>query len=204
MISHIEFLVEEPSAEAALTEIVPTIIGEDITFRIHNHQSKTQLLGSLESRLRAYQKWLPEDWRIVVLVDEDRQDCQALKTRLEEIAQTTGFSTKSASPNAFRLLNRIVIEELEAWFFGDVEALCAAYPGVPPTIGERSGYRNPDQVPGGTWEALERVLQRAGYFRGGLAKIEAARMISSNMRPSRNRSRSFQVFRDGLIQMLES
>ena len=32
---HIEFLVEEPSAEAALKNLVPKLMGEDISFNIH-------------------------------------------------------------------------------------------------------------------------------------------------------------------------
>jgi len=30
-------------------------------------------------------------------------------------------------------------------------------------------------VAGGTWEALERVFRKAGYFKMGFAKIEAAK-----------------------------
>ena len=38
----------------------------------------------------------------------------------------------------------------------------------------------------------------AKYHPGGLEKIRAAREISNHMDPDRNRSRSFQVFRDAL------
>ncbi len=55
---------------------------------------------------------------------------------------------------------------------------------------------------GGTWESLERVLQKAGYHAGGLSKLKAAREISIHMDPVRNRSRSFQVFRDGLLKLV--
>jgi len=98
-------------------------------------------------------------------------------------------------------LNRISIEELEAWFFGDVEALHGAYPKIPLSLATRLKYHNPDAIQGGTWEELEKELQRKGYFHGGLAKIEAAKAISAHMDPARNRSKSFQVFRDGLIEM---
>jgi len=91
-------------------------------------------------------------------------------------------------------------EELEAWFLGDVKAITAAYPGVPPSLAHQAGFRDPDAILGGTWEALERVLQRAGYHRGGLEKIKAAREISQHMDPHRTSSKSFQVLRDGLIQ----
>lgn len=47
------------------------------------------------------------------------------------------------------------------------------------------------------------MLQNARYFRGGLAKIEAARTIAAHMDPARNRSRSFQALRDVLVEMAQ-
>jgi len=201
---HIEFLVEELSAEAALRDLAPRAIGPDHTFRVHAHQGKHDLLAKLPGRLTGYGHWLPRDWRIVVLIDEDREDCRVQKRRLEATARAAGFFTKT-SPNArgaFRVLNRLAIEELEAWFFGDVAALAAAYPGIPSTLGGRARFRDPDAIAGGTWEALERELQRAGYYPGGLAKIEAAGRIAAHMDLDRNRSRSFQVFLRGLRELV--
>jgi len=200
---HIEFLVEEPSAEASLRNLVPKIVpGIDFQFRVF--QGKQDLLSKLPSRLKGYSKWIPADWRIVVLVDEDRQDCLELKRKLECAAKDAGLITKTCaeSNSAFQVLNRISVEELEAWFFGDVEAICQAYPRGPSSLGTRSNYRDPDTILGGTSEALERVLQRNGYFKGGLAKIEAAKAISDYMDPDRNKSNSFQIFRDGLRDMV--
>ena len=200
---HIEFLVEEPSTEAALRNLVPKILGSGVEFRVIRFQGKQDLLSKLPGLLKGYRKWIPADWRIVVLVDEDRQDCLELKARLEKTAVDAGLVTKtSASGGAgFQVLNRISIEELEAWFFGDVEALHGAYPKIPLSLATRSKYQDPDAIQGGTWEKLEKELQRKGYFHGGLAKIEAAKAISAHMDPTRNRSKSFQVFRDGLIEM---
>jgi len=73
------------------------------------------------------------------------------------------------------VLNRIVVEELEAWFFGDIEALATAYRAFLQTSARKPIIGIPTLSVGGTWEALERVLQRAGYFGGGLSKIEVAR-----------------------------
>jgi hypothetical protein len=200
---HIEFLVEEPSAEAALKNLMPKIVpGVDIRFRVF--QCKQDLLSKLPRLLKGY-KWIPADWRIVVLVDEDRQDCLELKSKLERAAVDAGFvtRTRAGGGSAFQVLNRISIEELEAWFFGDVEALHRAYPKIPLSLGTRSKYHDPDAIQGGTWEALEKELQRKGYFHGGLAKIEAAKAISAHMNPDQNRSKSFQIFRDGLQDMVK-
>jgi hypothetical protein len=201
---NIEFLVEEPSMEEALNNIVPMILGPEHTHAVHNYGSKDNLLKELPNRLLGYKHWIPDDWRIVVLIDEDRADCNDLKARLETIARDAGMATKT-NPNGrgnFSVLNRIVIEELEAWFFGDVEAMVQAYPKVSPSLGQKAKYRDPDAIGGGTWEALERVLQKKGYHSGGLAKIATARDVAPHMDPDRNRSKSFQVFRDGLREMI--
>ena len=122
------------------------------------------------------------------------------------MAREAGFYTKSQpdSDGNYNLLNRIAIEELEAWFFGDVEAIVKAFPYVPTTIEKRRPYRNPDAIRGGTWEALERVLKKAGYYGGGMPAVETARKISEHMNPTENRSKSFRVFRDGIYHMIRS
>ncbi|RQW77171.1 MAG: DUF4276 family protein [Methanothrix sp.] len=204
---HIVFLVEELSAEAALLNILPKILGASASFEIHPYQCKDDLLSKLPQVMRGYAKWLPDDWSIVVLIDEDRSDCDALKGRMEEAADAARLvtRTKAGSSNCherFQVLNRIAIEELEAWFFGDVHAINQAYPRVPKTLGYRSRYKDPDSIKGGTWESLERELKKSGYFSGGLRKIEAAKTISAFIEPERNNSKSFQVFREGLREMV--
>jgi hypothetical protein len=202
-LTHLEFLVEERSAEVALSSLVPKLLGPDFSFAIYPFQGKPDLLRSLPARLRGYRHWIPEDWGIVVLIDSDGQDCLVQKRKLEMAARQAGFLTRAAAQEGrFQVLNRLAVEELEAFFFGDVDAVCDAYPGVPRTLGSREGYRDPDAIAGGTWEALERVLQRAGHHLGGLSKIKAAREISACMEPDRNRSRSFQRFRQGVLDLV--
>ena len=94
---------------------------------------------------------------------------------------------------------------LKSWrpgFLVMLPAIMQAYPGIPASLSQKAKYRDPDAIAGGTWEALERVLQKAGYFKAGLAKIEAARSIARKMNPQQNRSRSFRCFRDALITLL--
>jgi hypothetical protein len=189
---HVEVLVEEPSAQIALETLLPMLLGPQRTWNTHSFRDKPTLLRELPKRLRGYGRWLPSDWRIVVLLDEDRQNCCELKGQLDQVAREAGL--------ADRVLNRIAVEELEAWWFGDIPALRAAYPRLPATLGQRRPYRDPDAVPGGTWEALDRELRRAGY-REGLVKTEAARRVARYMDPEHNRSRSFQAFRSGLQRL---
>ena len=200
---HIEFLVEEPSAEAALRNLVPRIVGPSVSFDVHTYQGKSDLLAKLPHRLKGYRPWLPADWRIVVLVDEDRHDCRDIKSQMEDAARIAGFRTRSSSQarSAYEVVTRLAIEELEAWFFGDVEALTRSFPRVPRTVGQKAKYRNVDQIRGGTWEQLQLVLQRAGYFPGGMSKIDTAREISRHMNPCKNTSPSFRLFRDTLQEL---
>ena len=81
---HFEFFVEEVSTEAALVNLIPKILEVEHTFAIHPFQGKLDLLANLPARLRAYGAWNPDNSRIVVLIDEDREDCKALKEQLEK------------------------------------------------------------------------------------------------------------------------
>ena len=170
IILHLEFLVGEASLEAALTQLLPKILPSNVTFNIHPYRGKPDFLAKVSNRLKGYQAWLPPDGKIVVLVDEDREDCLKLKKQLEDMAISAGLINKSScqKDKSFQVLNRIVIEELEAWFFGDVQAICQAYPKVSANLAKQKRYRDPDAIKGGTWGALERVLQKAGYHPGKL------------------------------------
>jgi hypothetical protein len=205
-VEHLEVVVEEPSMEAALRVLLPKMIG-DLSFEVVTHQCKSELLGRLPQRLQGYARrrqhdaWFREHCRIAVVVDRDDDACDELKASLEEMAATARLTTRAKAKNApWFVLNRIAIEELEAWYFGDWDAVREAYPRVPPTIPDKASYRDPDDIHG-TWEHFERVLQGAGYFEGGLRKIEAARDIAARMSPSRNRSHSFCVLRDALLEL---
>lgn len=205
-VSHLVLLVEEPSMEAFLQALLPRLTPAGVSFEIHPFQGKTDLMANVEARLRAYAQWLPEDWRLLMIVDRDDEDCVALKAHLEAISARAGLTTRSQAVRSGRrtwqLVNRIAVEELEAWYFGDWPAVQAVYPKLPDGVPKSRGLRDPDAIAGGTWEAFERVLQRHGYAKGGMAKIETARAIGGHADPMRNRSRSFQAFHSVLAEAL--
>jgi len=199
--AHFELLVEEPSMEAFLRALLPRLLPQDRTFEVHPFQGKNDLLGKLGPRLRGYAAWLPADWRIVVVVDRDDEDCCVLKRQLEAIARRAGLVSRSrAGKVPWQLVNRIAIEELEAWYFGDWAAVRAAYPRASANVPRRQGFRDPDAIAGGTWQAFERVMQAHGYFKGGLAKIEAARAIGAHVDPARSSSYSFRAFSEAIVE----
>ena len=200
-VAHVEVIVEEPSMEAALRVLLPRMLG-DVTHEVYAHTCKDELLKRLPERLRGYAPWLPADWRVVVIVDRDDDDCVKLKERLESMAHDAGLPTRANGGGKISVVNRLAIEELEAWYFGDWNAVVAAYPKVSPTVPSPARYRDPDGIPGGTWEAFERVLQGRGYFKAGLRKIEAARAVATHMDPARNKSSSFSALRTALAAMV--
>ena len=197
---HLEILTEEPSMEKFLDTLLPRILPPCSTYMIHVFQGKHDLLTKLRNRLRGYAKWIPENYRVVV-TDCDNKDCRELKGELESAAADSGLITRSQSGRrSWQVVNRIAVEELEAWYFGDWKAVRAVYPRVPPNIPRRAGYRNPDSIQGGTWEAFERIMKKHGYFRGGLRKMQAAGDIAAKIDPRHNCSGSFRVFYDAIME----
>lgn len=187
--------------EMFLRSVLPHILGTN-SFEIFGFRSKGELLQQLPARLRGYAAWLPETHRIVVVVDRDDDDCHRLKTQLEDFAAAANLPTRShPRQGRYVVVNRIVIEELESWYFGDWNAVRMAYPRVSLDVPRKLSYRDPDAIAGGAWEAFERVLQRAGYFKTGLRKIEAAEAIAPHIDHLQNGSHSFQMLRDVLVEL---
>jgi hypothetical protein len=147
MLEKLIVFVEEPSMEAALESILPKLLGE-IEYQIIRFQCKDDLLRQAPARLKGYASWLPETWRILVLVDRDNDDCRRLKASLESMAAEAGLRTKmlARGGQSFQVISRIAVEELEAWFFGDWQAVCSAYPRVPASVPQKSRFLDPDGI----------------------------------------------------------
>jgi Domain of unknown function (DUF4276) len=200
---HIEFLVEEPSMEAFLNAVLPKLVKES-TFVVHAYQGKMDLMSKLGSRLRGYSKWLPKTTRVVVIVDRDNDDCLLLKQRMELEAKQASLTSRSTTASSqWQVATRIAIEELEAWYFGNWEAVSAAYPNVPADIARRAPYRESDKILGGTWEAFERILGKRNYFTTGLRKVEAAFEIGKHFDTEKCMSPSFMSLKFALSEAIQ-
>ncbi|TSE27278.1 hypothetical protein Tsedi_00108 [Tepidimonas sediminis] len=202
--TQIEFLVEEPSAEEALRHVLPRLLRGRARWKLINLGSKYKLLRALPDRLAAYRDRIArgEPLRVVVLVDRDTDDCAALKRQLEDMAKAAALATKT-HPDAqglFHVVNRIAVEELESWFIGDAAALRQAFRSLPTVDVGKGVFRNPDN--GGSWEALHRFLKKHGIYKNSYPKIDAARRIAPYLDLQVNRSRSFQVFVEGVEALL--
>ncbi len=58
-----------------------------------------------------------------MIVDRDDDDCEALKRKMESFAIEAELATRIRRKNGqYFVVNRIAVEEREAWYFGDWEA----------------------------------------------------------------------------------
>lgn len=163
--------VEEPSMEAMLRGLMPSI-GLDLSrVTIIAHQGVSDLESSLPRKLRS---WKDQNAYFLIMRDNDRGNCEARKAKLLAIAEAAG--------KAERTVVRIVCQELEAWFLGDPVALEKAnYISV----GRRPNVLrcDPDNVQHPA-DAIKRLI--ANY-----QKFQGAQTISSFLNPDDNRSKSF-------------
>ncbi len=153
---------------------------------------------------RVLARGLQQAGKEVVLVDADRDNCRRLKQRLETAARDAGLCTKTTAAGTERIhvVNRIVVEELEAWFLGDPEALTTGYPRLPGSLGDKVECRAPDSVRGGTCERLHKLLKDHGCLGDRFPKRDVAARVAAHMDPARNRSPSFNTFVEGVEALL--
>lgn len=176
--SLIVFLLEEPSMQALLETLLPRIF-PGLTFQCVPHEGKRDLQQSIPRKLKA---WRAPGVRFVVVHDNDAADCRALKKSLSDMCRDAGRDDT---------LVRIACQELEAWYFGEPEALAHAY-GQPAlaAYGGKSQYRDPDSIP----SPAARLKELVPAFQ----KTSGARLMGALLTPERNRSKSFQSFIDGV------
>jgi hypothetical protein len=116
--------------------------------------------------------------RFVILHDQDSHDCKNLKADLNSLCSQSGRK---------ETIIRIVCRELESWLLGDLGAIDQYLETVRfSKMQDKAKYRNPDQI-GNPSQELTTLLRDSG-------KVRRARAVSAHMEPSRNTSRSFQVF----------
>lgn len=212
---HFEVLVEDRSGSIALEHVLKKILGANNavhSWRVHPYSGigrvpkdlrsgkdprKRLLLDRLPRLLQGYGHSLShvDPSAVIVVVDSDARDCRAFKRELLDVLD-------ACNPRP-RTLFRIAIEESEAWLLGDRDAVKAAYPGARDSVLDR--YMQDSRC--GTWEVLADAIHPGGasalgkWPASGQAKCKWAEKIASRMDVDRNRSRSFQVFRDGVRKL---
>ncbi len=213
---HIEILVEDSSGERLLDALLPKLLGElnnPHSWRVHAYKgigripkhlnagadpTKRILLDQLPRLLRGYGKTPGVD-AVVVVLDTDKRNCIEFLSELKAVA--------AECDPAPRTMFRLAIEEVEAWYLGDREALTEAYPKVNSTILAR--YTQDSACD--TWELLadaiypggSAAIKKSGWPASGRVKHEWAEKIGPLLNPDRNVSPSFQKLRDGLRHLVE-
>lgn len=174
------FLLEEQSMKYFLDGLLPRILPAGIQFITIPHEGKSDLQKSLTAKL---QGWNEPNVKFVVVQDQDSNDCKELKDKLLALCEN---SRKE-------VLIRIACHELEAWYFGDMDALSHAY-GVDLSAAKRkSKYRIPDAIVNPK-EELRRLLPEH-------QQIAGARKIAPVINIANNSSVSFQMFVNGVRKL---
>lgn len=212
---HIEILVEDASGEKLLNAVLPKLLGEEgnpHTWRVHSYKgigripknlkpgtdaSKRILLDRLPSALRGYGK-TPGIDAVVVVLDSDHRNCVDFLAELKALV--------AESQPAPKTMFRLAIEEVEAWYLGDQQALQAAYPRAKGDVLDRYVQ---DSVCD-TWELLadaiypggSAAIKKAGWPLPGQIKCEWAEKIGPLLEPDHNVSPSFGKLRDGLRHLV--
>ena len=174
------FMLEERSMKELLDRILPRILPEGVGFVTIPHDGKRDLELSLPRKLRA---WNEPDVAFVVVHDQDSNDCLELKRHLQGICAMSGRHA----------LIRIACRELEAWYWGDLNAVSKAYGVELRHLSAKRKYRNPDNIDHPKQE-LKRCLPQ-------MSQIDGARRIAPHMNLEENTSHSFQVFVQGVKKL---
>jgi hypothetical protein len=172
------FLLEEYSMKVLLDGLLPRLYPE-LTFQCVPHDGRNDLEKSVPRKLRA---WKEPGVSFIVLRDNDSGDCTTLKTRLMAICRDAGRDDT---------LVRIACQELEAWFFGEPEALAEAF-GKPELaeIARKAKYRESDAIDSPSRELVELIPE--------FQKVSGARLLATHLSRERNRSKSFHTLLQGI------
>lgn len=183
------FLLEELSIKNVLEEILPKIISHEVHFICISHQGKQDLAKSILTKIQAFKKFSPAT-KFIIVHDQDSHDCKTLKAELLEICQNAGQAN---------VMIRIICHELESWFLGDLNAVEKAYNLKPNSLSRQQNnnkYRDPDRLNSAKQELKNLVSE---YYEGTHSK-----KIAPHLSLTDNKSRSFQIFIQGIGKFLES
>jgi hypothetical protein len=177
------FLLEEHSMKVLLDGLLPRLLPNS-QFLCVPHEGKQDLEKSIPRKLRA---WDEPGVRFVVVRDNDGSDCEDLKRRLVALCA-------SARPTGY--LVRIAVQELEAWYIGQLDGVAQAFedPSIE-RLSAKARYRDPDAVARPS-EEMKRVAPR-------FQKVSGARLMARFLSADTNRSRSFHVFVSGLQRLAQ-
>ena len=172
----IVFLTEEESMKVTLDTLIrknwPQKT-EGVDWIVLAFQGKSDLEKNIPMKMKS---WCYGSPHFVILRDQDGTNCKAVKKKLVRIAQNSG--------RPFNV--RVVCNELESWFLGDLNAIEHAFPKSKASkLKSMAKFRNPDLLTNASDE-LAKVSKSFG-------KVGRASAIAKHFSPAKCVSRSFQV-----------
>lgn len=214
---HFEILVEDQSGAKALEILVPKIIGTHHTYKITDYKgighipknlksrtdaNKRILLDQLPRLLRGYGRAFanyPYDYLTAVIFVCDLDD-RCLKVFRQELDQILDACDPKPETRFC-----IAVEEGEAWFLGDIQAIKAAYPKAKDSILNAYEF---DSICG-TWELLANAiypggakkLSEKGWVVVGAEKFTWSEKIAPLMDIDNNESPSFRYLKAKLQEL---
>ena len=153
-----------------------------LNFTCLRFEGKPDLLKQCADKLR---DWNVPDSVFLILCDMDNDNCRDLKNRLDGICRKSGKSN---------IIIRIACQELESWYFGDLQAVESALSLSGNMLsGAKKARQNPDAL-------VKPSLGLKKLTQGAYRKISGSRAIGKflDIDPSNNSSKSFRVFVEGV------
>lgn len=184
--------------ESWLKQYLP---GDDIGFKIFEFRGKDDMKGKISKRIRAYRSEGDFIYKHFVVIDRDREDCTELNEQLIKICASEGFEVRNCG-SSWQVATSIVIEELEAWYFGDWDAVTACYSRVSSTIPKKSRFRKSDQIEKPSRELLK--IFNSSHIKEKFLKTRIAENVGRNYNADRSTSPSFKHFRKVVDEAIAS
>jgi hypothetical protein len=185
----LEILLEEPSMENFLREVLPKILPPayvlDNNCFLRPHNGKSDLKKSIPNKIKVFSNYY-ELAKVIIIHDQDSNDCKKLKKSIVDLCKKNGNCP---------VLVRIACKELESWYLGDMDAIEKVYPKFrAKTFKKSAKFRNPD-----TLQASQELKILIPEFQKGFASKNISKFISVE----KNSSPSFLQLITGISKFLE-
>ena len=220
---YFQFLIEDKSTEVLVNHVMEKLQqlypGKYVDFNIKSfkgighlstqgslqERKGSSLLNNLRLYLRGFDRSLSHmpHASIIVVLDNDKRNCAEFQKTLDKIAAESVMVTDCVVC--------IAVKEMEAWLFGDEDAITSAYPNA------KKKYLKSYEQDGicDTWEVLANMVYPGGlvalkkksknsYSATGIAKSEWADKIGKMLNLGKNQSPSFNRFLNVLQSRIET
>jgi hypothetical protein len=179
----IVILCEEPSMKTTLEKLLEKFFPHKIQgydWQVLKFQGKNDLQRNI---IPTMQKWDYNQPTFLILRDADGANCCQLKQDLSLLA--------NESKKPYKI--RIVCQQLESWFMGDLDAISLAYPRIQIEKNKQK-FRNPDR--------LNNASEELSKITSDYTKLARAQKIAPHLAPEKNVSHSFQVFYKTISELI--